>query len=109
MMGRDWSPDEVDAIVRDYFDMLMMELRGQHYVKAHHRRALLPLLDRRSEGSVEMKHCNISAVLRDSDLPFIDGYKPRPNLQQMLRDRVTQEARRRGLMDDSGRRVARGR
>jgi hypothetical protein len=106
-MDRDWAVEEVEAIVRDYFEMLTKEMRGQHYVKAHHRRALLPLLDRRSEGSVEMKHCNISAVLRDLDLPYIDGYKPRPNLQQLLSDRVTEEARRRGLLDDSGRPVSR--
>jgi hypothetical protein len=81
----DWSDTEIDAIVRDYFWMLAKERRGQHYVKAQHRRDLLPLLDGRSHASVEMKHCNISAVLDELGHPYINGYKPRKNLQEALR------------------------
>jgi hypothetical protein len=91
---RDWSPDEIDAIVADYFDMLAQELVGRDYVKAEHRRALLPRLDRRSEGSIEMKHCNISAVLDHMGLPYIDGYKPRKNLQDALRAAVAEYVKR---------------
>lgn len=40
------------------------DISGRRYSKAEHRRALLPLLNDRSEGSVEFKHQNISAVLK---------------------------------------------
>ena len=33
-------------------------------------------LDGRSKGSIEFKHQNVSAVLVDMGLPYIDGYKP---------------------------------
>jgi hypothetical protein len=47
------------------------------YNKAAHRRALIAgPLSVRSHGSVEMKHCNISAVMRAAGLPWINGYKP---------------------------------
>ena len=90
---RDWSLSEIDAIVADYFAMLADELNGREYVKAEHRRALLPLLDGRSEGAIEMKHCNISAVLEELGHPYIDGYKPRKNLQDGLRTAVREYMR----------------
>ncbi|MGE3401670.1 MAG: DUF3883 domain-containing protein [Vicinamibacterales bacterium] len=84
MAGTDWSRDEVEATVSDYFSMLRAELAGESYSKAQHRRVLVPLLDGRSEQSVEFKHCNISAVLLAWGLPPIDGYKPRAHGQQLL-------------------------
>lgn len=86
--GEDWSREEVEACVADYFAMLTLELNGQRYNKAEHRRALLHRLDGRSEGSVEFKHCNISAVLQDLGYPSIRGYKRRDNVQAMLFDIV---------------------
>ena len=38
----------------------------------------------RSKGSVEFKHQNISAVLVDLELPYLDGYKPARNYQKRL-------------------------
>ena len=64
-MARDWSEFEVEAVVADYFAMLLKQLRGEEYSKTAHRRALMKLLDDRSDGSVEFKHQNISAVLLD--------------------------------------------
>lgn len=81
---RDWSRIEVEAIVSDYFAMLDQELRAQAYSKTAHRRALLEVLDRRTEGSVEYKHQNISAVLIELGLPYIEGYKPAGNYQDLL-------------------------
>jgi hypothetical protein len=83
-----WSDCENDLIVADYFAMLRMELRGEAYVKAHRRRALLPLLDGRSESSIEFKHQNISAVLLGLGEPWIEGYKPAANFQDSLVDAV---------------------
>jgi hypothetical protein len=83
-MGEDWSHEEVEAIVASYFDMLDQELRHHDYGKTAHRRNLAKLLRNRSDASIERKHQNISAVLRDLDFPFINGYKPLGNYQQML-------------------------
>ncbi len=84
MSGSDWSRQEVEAIVDDYLSMLASELAGTAYNKAAHRRALLPLLNGRSEQSIEFKHANISAALLDAGFPYIAGYKPRSNYQALL-------------------------
>lgn len=84
----DWSNLEVELIVADYFSMLSKELSGQSYNKAEHRRRLLPLLNKRSDGSCEFKHQNISAVLINLGQPYIKGYLPRFNYQSMLEDKV---------------------
>jgi len=76
-MASNWSESEVEAAVADYFDMLRSELTGQKYNKTAHRRALMEQLNNRSDGSVELKHQNISAVLIEMGIPYIDGYKPR--------------------------------
>lgn len=68
--------------------MYEKELRGEKYSKAEHRRNLLPKLNARSDGSVEFKHQNISAVLIDSGYPYIRGYKPAINYQSLLKDVV---------------------
>ncbi|MFK7844545.1 MAG: DUF3883 domain-containing protein [Rhodothermales bacterium] len=83
-----WIQEEVEAIVADYFLMLQSELRGESYNKTAHRKALLKILSGRSEGSIERKHMNISAVLQDLGHPWIDGYKPYGNYQQLLFDVV---------------------
>lgn len=80
----DWSDAEVEATVADYFAMLAKELSGVPYNKTAHRRQLVTLLNGRSEQSVEFKHANISAVLLDLGFPYIAGYKPRSNYQQLL-------------------------
>lgn len=82
--GEHWTDAEVAATVADYMRMLTLELSGQHYNKTVHRRALLQLLDGRSDAAVELKHQNISAVLRDLGCNWITGYKPRGNYQQAL-------------------------
>jgi len=64
--------------------MLGKELRGESYNKAEHNRRLQSLLSGRTRGSVERKHQNISAVLIDLGYPYIDGYKPLGNHQELL-------------------------
>lgn len=83
-MTNHWSDSEVEAAVADYFRMLRLELTGHKYNKTAHRRALMEQLNNRSDGSVELKHQNISAVLIDMGIPCIDGYKPRFNYQRSL-------------------------
>ena len=83
-----WSRQEVEATVRDYFDMLASELRGVPYIKAAHNETLRALLNDRTRGAVERKHQNISAVLIELGFPYINGYKPLGNVQNLLRDVV---------------------
>jgi hypothetical protein len=83
-----WSNSEIELILADYFNMLTDELRGIPLNKAAHRRILLPLLQNRSEGSIEFKHQNISAILIRLGQPYIKGYLPRYNYQNILEDKV---------------------
>lgn len=87
-MSGAWTGIENDIIVADYFDMLRSDVLGQPYSKAEHRRALTPLLNDRSEGSIEFKHQNVSAVLRGMGEDWIRGYKPAMNFQITLIDAV---------------------
>lgn len=86
-MPRNWSESEIAAIVEDYFEMLAFEQEGRRYNKTDHRLALMDTVDR-TEGSIERKHMNISAVLAVLGLPYIDGYKPYSNFQQALFEAV---------------------
>jgi hypothetical protein len=87
-MAIDWTHEEVEATVSDYFEMFEMELRGQPFNKAEHNRNLQKLLNNRDRSSVEFKHRNISAVLWHLGYPYIDGYKPLPRYQILLREVV---------------------
>ena len=89
-MSDSWSNIEVELIVADYFTMLSAELREESYSKAEHRRAMLALLANRSEGSVEFKHQNISAILINQGQPYIKGYLPRFNFQKILEEKVVE-------------------
>src|ERR1700722_12449547 len=71
--GKDWSDEEVRLIVADYYDMLQKEMLGKKYSKAELRRVILPQLQGRSEGSVEFKHQNVSAVLVNMGLAYVGG------------------------------------
>ncbi len=88
MSSDPWTDEENDLIVADYFAMLADDIAGRPYKKAEHRRALLPLLNDRSEGSVEFKHQNISAVLKGLGEDWIPGYKQAFNFQMSLVDAV---------------------
>jgi hypothetical protein len=80
---RDWTGEELDLIVSDYFLMLNDEAAGVPFNKAHHNRLLRSKINR-SEGSIEFKHQNISAVLQYLGLPKIRGYLPAANYQKAI-------------------------
>src|SRR5580658_10126449 len=83
MANDDWTDDELDLVVADYFAMLATDLAKDHYVKSHYRTALMDRIDR-STGSIEFKHQNISAVLDELGLPWIPGYIPKRNYQNAI-------------------------
>jgi hypothetical protein len=90
MIGTDWTQEEVEATIADYFDMLNKELHSEEYNKTTHRRQLSRLLNNRSDGAIERKHQNISAILIRLGFPYISGYKPLKNYQQLLFDVVSE-------------------
>ena len=85
--GTDWSRSELDLIVADYFEMLKEEQGGTKYSKTEHRVELKARLHR-SDGAIEFKHQNISAVLTELGLPRIAGYKPARNYQGAIFDAI---------------------
>lgn len=86
-MAGDWSDEQNDAIVADYFAMLADDIIGRPYSKAEHNRLLQTVIDR-PRGSIEYKHQNISAVLKGLGEDWIPGYKPAFNFQASLVDAV---------------------
>ena len=86
-----WSREEVEAIVADYLSMLEAERREEEFNKTEHRKGLSRHLNKRSRGSIERKHMNISAVMLELGVPPIDGYKPLGNYQQLLFEVVENE------------------
>jgi hypothetical protein len=97
-IGQDWTRSEVEATVHDYFEMLRLEATGQVFNKSEHNEQLRQGLRARSKGSIEMKHQNISAVLDQLGLPYIRGYKPRSNFQDLLREVVLTHVQREQLV-----------
>ncbi|MDY0227389.1 MAG: DUF3883 domain-containing protein [Desulfomicrobium apsheronum] len=83
-MHNHWSKSEVTAAVDTYFKMLQLELSCQKYNKTDHRKKLQKQLNNRSDGSIELKNQNISAVLIEMGIPYVEGYKPRFNYQRSL-------------------------
>ncbi|MSQ27273.1 MAG: DUF3883 domain-containing protein [Dehalococcoidia bacterium] len=92
-MAQDWTREEVEGTVTDYLAMLSAEATGQQYSKTEHRRSLRKSLNNRSDGAIERKHHNISAILIEMGLPYVDGYKPLHNYQQLLFDVVDDRLR----------------
>lgn len=82
-IGTDWSAEELDAIVADYFAMLALDASQEPFVKAHRARALMEATGR-THRSVEFKHMNISAVASELGLPTVRGYKPKANYQAAI-------------------------
>ena len=81
--GSNWTGDELDLIVADYFLMLNDEISGAPFNKAEHNRLLRRQIER-TESSIEFKHQNISAVLQQLEVPRIRGYLPAANFQKAI-------------------------
>lgn len=97
----EWSQAEVEATVADYLHMLRQELSGQSYNKSAHRKLLLSRLNGRSEGAIERKHQNISAILLENGWPYINGYKPLNNYQERLKKVVESHLHQDRLLDEA--------
>lgn len=90
--GKSWSDNEVAVTVDTYFEMLRAELAGDVINKSQFNRNLQDSIGR-SKGAIEFKHANISAVLHELRSFYINGYKPRSNVQKSLRIEVQRRLR----------------
>jgi hypothetical protein len=86
-MAGDWTDEQNDVVVADYFTMLASDIAGHIYSKAEHNRLLQDVIGR-PRGSIEYKHQNISAALKGLGEAWIPGYKPAFNFQASLVDAV---------------------
>lgn len=86
--GKPWTESEVASTVATYFRMLRMQEMGQSFVKAELIRQLKQQIPARSKGAIEYKFQNISSVLNGFGVQAISGYKPLPNIQNVLIDAV---------------------
>lgn len=76
-----WAQSEINATVTAYLGMLDSQRRGDKYNKAQINRTLRAgAVKARSRGSIEMRMCNISAVMVKRGKPFVFGYKPLGNV-----------------------------
>lgn len=87
MAGEEWTAEQNDAIVADYFAMLAKDLAREPLNKAAHNRDLQAVINR-SKASIEFKHRNISAMLKGLGEQWLDGYLPAVNFQESLVDAV---------------------
>lgn len=78
-----WTETEIDAILKDYFEMLRLEQCGERFNKAAHRRRLAESIER-DDSAMQYKYQNISAILAELGIPFIQGYKPLRRYQAAL-------------------------
>ncbi|MBC2834499.1 DUF3883 domain-containing protein [Paragemmobacter straminiformis] len=88
MAPSDWSDEENDTVVAEYFAMFADHLAGQQFIKAQRHRALAERLPARSEKSVEFKLQNVSGALQALGEAWLDGYAPATNFQLSLADAI---------------------
>ena len=90
-LRRPWTAEEVSLVVADYLSMFEQHLAGDRVDKTAHRSALSKLI-RRSDKSIDFKHCNISAVLSELGLPWLPGYAPLHHYQRLLVEAVAKHS-----------------
>jgi hypothetical protein len=84
LSGRPWTDQEIETALDAYFQMLVWEQEGRDFFKAEVRATLRNRLPARSKKAIELKWCNISAVLEEMGLPWVTGYKPLAHYQRKL-------------------------
>lgn len=86
--GQPWTAAEIDATVAAYVDMLARHVAGEYFTKADVVRRLQAVMPARNARAVESKFQNISAILTEVGLDWMEGYRPLPHYQHALRDAV---------------------
>ena len=87
-MNQLWSDAELKKAIKAYFKMLKYEIDKTPYVKTEVNRSLQKELPVRNQKSIEYRWQNISSVLNDHKLSFINGYKPARNVGANVKERI---------------------
>jgi hypothetical protein len=87
-MNEPWTDAELKKAILSYFEMLKYEKAKTAYVKAEINRKLQEKLPGRKRTAIEYRWQNISAVLNDNQLKFIDGFKPASHTGKNVKERI---------------------
>jgi 5-methylcytosine-specific restriction protein A len=87
-MSQLWTDAELKKAIKAYFKMLKYEKNKTAYVKAEINRAVQKEIPNRSHKSIEYRWQNISSVLDDNKIAFIDGFKPANHVGQNVKERI---------------------
>lgn len=85
MAGTAWNEQEIRAAILEYFKLLNAQLAGRQVNKSAIYTKLSTLFPKRSNKAFELKFQNISAILYEENLPYVDGLRPRSNYQLLLK------------------------
>ncbi len=85
MKYKPWNENEIKDAIAEYFKMLEAQENGLSVNKLEVYRNLSKMHTSRSPRAFERKFANISAILYEEKLPFVDGLLPSNNYQRLLR------------------------
>lgn len=85
MAIRAWDEKEIRASIQEYFKLLNAQLAGLQTNKSAIYKKLSTAFPERSSKAFELKFQNISAILYEENLPYVDGLRPRSNYQLLLK------------------------
>lgn len=85
MKAHSWNENEIKDAIAEYFKMLEAQQNRLSVNKLEVYRNLSKAHPSRSPRAFERKFTNISAILYEEKLPFVDGLLPSNNYQRLLR------------------------
>jgi len=85
LAGTAWNEKEIRAAIREYFKLLNLQLAGKQAIKSEIYAKLSTAFPDRSSKAFELKFQNVSAILYEENLPYVDGLKPKSNYQLLLK------------------------
>jgi 5-methylcytosine-specific restriction enzyme A len=88
LMNNQWTDSELKKAILAYFEMLQYEKKKTPYVKAEVNRKLQAKIPQRNSKNIEYRWQNISSVLNDNKIPFINGFKPARNVGSNVKERI---------------------
>lgn len=83
VVGSDWTDEQNDLIVAEYFTMLALIPTAERGMKARRKRELDEKIGR-GIGSIDFKLGNLSAVAQELGLPALPGFTPAPRFQDSI-------------------------
>lgn len=86
-MKKLWTDEELKHTIQSYLQMLNYQENNTPYVKAEINRELQGKINR-SKSSIEKRFQNISSVLNDNGLRFVQGYVPLKNVGPTNREKI---------------------